>query len=165
MATGLTGWIAKLFSKREKDISKLQPTVERIKETREQYRDLSDEDLRAKRDEFKTRHEAGESLDDLLVEAYGVVWEGCRRLAERKASWVVWGQDQVWDMIPYDVQLIGGIVLHQGKIAEMATGEGKTLVALFPLYLNSIPCKGAHLVTVNDYLAKRDAQWLSLIHI
>ncbi|MCK9997476.1 MAG: preprotein translocase subunit SecA, partial [Candidatus Krumholzibacteria bacterium] len=160
MATGLTGWIAKILSKRDKDVSRLQPTVDLIKENREQYLSLSDEDLRAKRNEFSRRHEEGESLDDLLVEAYGVVWEGCRRLTERKASWVVWGQDQVWDMIPYDVQLMGGIVLHQGKIAEMATGEGKTLVALFPLYLNSIPGRGAHLVTVNDYLAQRDAQWM-----
>jgi preprotein translocase subunit SecA len=160
MATGLTGWISKLFNKRDKDISRLQPTVDLIKENREQYKALSNEELRAKRDEFKARYEGGESLDDMLVEAYGVVWEGCRRLTEQKASWIVWGVDQVWDMIPYDVQLIGGIVLHQGKIAEMATGEGKTLVALFPLYLNSIPGKGAHLVTVNDYLAKRDAQWM-----
>ncbi len=160
MAMGLTGWISSIFSKRDKDVSRLQPTVDLIKETREQYLSLSDEDLRAKRAEFIRRHEEGESLDDLLVEAYGIVWEGCRRLAERKVSWVVWGQDQVWDMIPYDVQLMGGIVLHQGKIAEMATGEGKTLVALFPLYLNSIPGRGAHLVTVNDYLAKRDAQWM-----
>ncbi len=160
MATGLTGWISKIFSKREKDISRLQPTVDRIKENREQYRDLSDEQLRAKREEFLQRYEAGETLDDMLVETYGVVWEACRRLTERKASWVVWGQDQVWEMIPYDVQLVGGIVLHQGKIAEMATGEGKTLVAIFPLYLNSIPGKGAHLVTVNDYLARRDAEWM-----
>jgi preprotein translocase subunit SecA len=160
MASGLTGWISKLFSKRGKDIARLQPTVERIKENREQYRNLSDDDLRAKRDDFKKRFAEGESIDDMMVEAYGVVWEGCRRLVERKASWVVWGQDQVWDMIPYDVQLIGGIVLHEGKIAEMATGEGKTLVAIFPLYLNSIPELGAHLVTVNDYLAKRDAQWM-----
>ncbi len=160
MASGLTGWISKLFSKREKDIARLQPTVERIKENREQYRNLGDDELRAKRDEFKKRYAEGESLDDMLVEAFGVVWEGCRRLTERKASWVVWGQDQVWDMVPYDVQLVGGIVLHEGKIAEMATGEGKTLVAIFPLYLNSIPERGAHLVTVNDYLAKRDAQWM-----
>jgi preprotein translocase subunit SecA len=160
MATGLTGWIAKILSKQDKDVARLQPMVDRIKENRDQYSCLSDEDLRAKRDEFVQRHEGGESLDDMLVEAYGVVWEACRRLAERKVSWMVWNIDQVWDMVPYDVQLMGGIVLHQGKIAEMATGEGKTLVALFPLYLNSIPCRGAHLVTVNDYLARRDAQWM-----
>jgi preprotein translocase subunit SecA len=160
MAAGLTGWIEKLFSKKNRDVARLQPLVDQIKAGRDEYRALSDDDLRAKRDEFIRRHREGESLDDLLVEAYGVVWEACRRLAERKATWVVWGSDMVWDMVPYDVQLMGGIVLHQGKIAEMATGEGKTLVAIFPLYLNSIPGRGAHLVTVNDYLAKRDAQWM-----
>jgi len=160
MASGLSGFIEKLFSKKSKDIASLQPIVDRIKQNRGQYETLSDDELQGKRTEFVARHEGGEPLDDMMVEAYGVVWEACRRLVERKATWVVWGQDMVWDMIPYDVQLMGGIVLHEGKIAEMATGEGKTLVALFPLYLNSIPNRGAHLVTVNDYLAKRDAQWM-----
>ncbi|MDX2474326.1 MAG: preprotein translocase subunit SecA [Candidatus Krumholzibacteria bacterium] len=160
MAKGLMGFIENVFGKKNKDVAQLQPLVDVIKAGREQYAALSDDELRAKRGEFAQRHADGESLDDLLAEAYGVVWEGCRRLAERKASWIVWGQEQVWDMIPYDVQLMGGIVLHQGKIAEMATGEGKTLVAIAPLYLNSIPGKGAHLVTVNDYLAQRDAQWM-----
>jgi len=160
MANGLLGMLEKFFSKKNKDVERLQPLVDSIKTGREQYRELSDEELRAKRVEFASRFQDGESLDDLLVEAYGVVWEGCRRLAERKTSWVVWGQDVAWDMVPYDVQLMGGIVLHQGKIAEMATGEGKTLVAIAPLYLHSIPGKGAHLVTVNDYLAQRDAEWM-----
>jgi len=160
MAKGLMGFIEKMFAKQNKDVAKLQLLVDAIKAGREQYASLSDDELRDKRAEFKQRYTDGETLDDLLVEAYGVVWEGCRRLTERKASWVVWAQDVVWDMIPYDVQLMGSIVLHQGKIAEMATGEGKTLVAIAPLYLNSIPGKGAHLVTVNDYLAKRDAQWM-----
>jgi len=160
MAKGLMGMIESIFGKKNKDTARLQPQVDAIKAGRDQYAALSDDELRGKRAEFRARFEGGESLDDLLVETYGVVWEGCRRLVERKASWVVWGQDQVWDMVPYDVQLMGGIVLHQGKIAEMATGEGKTLVALAPLYLNSIPGKGAHLVTVNDYLAQRDAQWM-----
>ena len=160
MANGLRGWVEKIFSKRRKDYAKLQPLVDRIKELRGPLAELSDEELKAKREEFRRRFDAGESLDDLLCEAYAVVWEGCRRLAERKATWVVWGSEMTWDMIPYDVQLMGAIVLHQGKIAEMATGEGKTLVAIFPLYLNSIPGRGAHLVTVNDYLAKRDAQWM-----
>ncbi len=160
MANGLRGVFERMFSKRRRDYAKLQPVVDRIKELREPLKDLSDDELRAKRQEFRDRFDGGESLDDMLPEAYAVVWEACRRLVERKASWVVWGTDQVWDMIPYDVQLMGAIVLHQGKIAEMATGEGKTLVAIFPLYLNSIPGHGAHLVTVNDYLAKRDAQWM-----
>ncbi|MFH2050883.1 MAG: preprotein translocase subunit SecA [bacterium] len=160
MAGGLMGFLEGLFSKKRKDYAKLQPLVDRIKEIRETYADLDDDALRAKRAEFRSRYDAGESLDDLLDEAFAVVWEGCRRLAERGATWVVWGSDMTWDMIPYDVQVMGGIVLHQGKIAEMATGEGKTLVAIFPLYLNSVPGRGAHLVTVNDYLAKRDAQWM-----
>lgn len=160
MAKGLLGFIENVFSKKNKDVKKLAPTVEKIKAVRAAYESLSDEELSNKRGEFKERFDGGESLDDLLPEAYGVVWEGCRRLTERKASWVVWGTDQVWDMIPYDVQLMGAIILHQGKIAEMATGEGKTLVAIMPLYLNSIPGKGSHLVTVNDYLAQRDAMWM-----
>ena len=160
MATGLQGWFEKAFGKKNRDAAKLRPLVERIKANRERYRELSDDELRALRTEFAERHAAGESLDDLLLEAYGVVWEGCRRLAERKATWMVWGQEAAWDMVPYDVQLMGAIVLHQGKIAEMATGEGKTLVAIMPLYLNSLPGRGAHLVTVNDYLARRDAEWM-----
>jgi len=160
MAKGLLGFIEKVFGKKNKDMAKLQPILEQVKAVRGQYESLSDEELKAKREEFAQRHQDGESLDDLLPEAYGVVWEGCRRLTQRKASWVVWNKDQVWDMIPYDVQIIGGIVLHKGQIAEMATGEGKTLVAIMPLYLNSLPGKGAHLVTVNDYLAQRDAQWM-----
>jgi preprotein translocase subunit SecA len=160
MAKGLLGLFEKAFGKKNKDMAKMQPILDQVIAVRGPYKDLSDEELKAKRGEFSQRFQGGESLDDLLPEAYGVVWEACRRLAERKASWIVWGQDQVWDMVPYDVQIIGGIVLHQGKIAEMATGEGKTLVAIMPLYLNSIPGKGAHLVTVNDYLAQRDAQWM-----
>ncbi len=160
MAKGLLGFIEKVFGKKNKDMAKMKPVLDQVIAVRSEYKSLSDEELKAKRQEFIQRHQSGESLDDLLPEAYGVVWEGCRRLTERKASWVVWGQDQAWDMIPYDVQIIGAIVLHQGKIAEMATGEGKTLVALMPLYLNSLPGKGSHLVTVNDYLAQRDAQWM-----
>jgi preprotein translocase subunit SecA len=98
------------------------------------------------------------ALDELLPEAYATVREGCRRLLGSKV--MVTGHEFAWDMVPYDVQLIGGIVLHQGKIAEMATGEGKTLVATLPLYLNALPGKGAHLVTVNNYLARRDSQWM-----
>jgi preprotein translocase subunit SecA len=102
-----------------------------------------------------------EVLDELLPEAYATVREACRRLMYKDI--VVRGHDTKWDMVPYDVQLIGGIVLHQGKIAEMATGEGKTLVATMPLYLNALPGKGAHLVTVNDYLAKRDSEWMGTV--
>ncbi|MCG3158405.1 MAG: Protein translocase subunit SecA [bacterium] len=102
-----------------------------------------------------------EALDEILPEAYAVVKETCRRLCGR--TWKVVGQETDWNMVPFDVQLIGGIVLHQGKIAEMATGEGKTLVATMPLYLNALAGKGAHLVTVNDYLAQRDCEWMGEI--
>ncbi len=100
-------------------------------------------------------------LDDLLPEAFAVVKDACRRHVGKE--WLAAGQKVKWDMIPYDVQLIGGIVLHQGKIAEMATGEGKTLVATLPIYLNALPGKGVHLVTVNDYLAQRDSEWMGQI--
>ena len=99
-------------------------------------------------------------LDELLPSAFAVVKETCRRLTERKHTYDVVGQSVLWEMVPYDVQLIGGIVLHQGKISEMATGEGKTLVAVSPLYLNALSSKGVHLITVNDYLAKRDSEWM-----
>src|SRR5437762_11109755 len=101
-------------------------------------------------------------LNDVLPEAFATVREACRRLVGSEV--VVTGHGLKWDMVPYDVQLIGGIVLHQGKIAEMATGEGKTLVATMPLYLNALAGRGAHLVTVNDYLARRDAEWMGEIY-
>ncbi|HPF69656.1 MAG TPA: preprotein translocase subunit SecA, partial [Candidatus Krumholzibacteria bacterium] len=160
MATGLMGFLENVFGKRKRDVSRMKPLVDKVRAAQATFVDLDDDALRAKREEFRRRHADGESLDDLLPEAFGVVCEGCRRLAERKASWLVWGHEMTWDMEPYDVQVMGGIVLHQGKIAEMATGEGKTLVAIMPLYLNSIPGRGAHLVTVNDYLARRDAEWM-----
>jgi preprotein translocase subunit SecA len=108
--------------------------------------------------EEQLKEEIATALDELLPEAFATVREATRRLAGTGV--VVTGHEMGWDMVPYDVQLIGGIVLHQGKIAEMATGEGKTLVATLPLYLNSLPGRGAHLVTVNDYLARRDSQWM-----
>lgn len=110
----------------------------------------------------KEQHEViQETLNEILPEAYALVKETCRRLVGHR--YLVVGQETVWDMVPYDVQLIGGIALHQGKIAEMATGEGKTLVATLPLYLNALPQRGVHLVTVNDYLARRDREWMQPI--
>ncbi|MCU0345097.1 MAG: preprotein translocase subunit SecA, partial [Ignavibacterium sp.] len=111
--------------------------------------------------EIKLNDEYEEVLDELLPEAYAVVKSTCQRLVGK--SWTVAGNKLTWDMVPYDVQLIGGIVLHQGKIAEMGTGEGKTLVATLPMYLNSLTGRGVHLVTVNDYLAKRDSEWMGEI--
>jgi preprotein translocase subunit SecA len=112
--------------------------------------------------EGKLREEISDVLDELLPEAFATVREGARRLMG--SSVMVTGHEMPWDMVHYDVQLMGGIELHLGKIAEMATGEGKTLVATLPLYLNALPGKGAHLVTVNSYLARRDSQWMGHVY-
>ncbi|MBI2793100.1 MAG: preprotein translocase subunit SecA [Ignavibacteria bacterium] len=145
------------------------PLIEEAEKLRERLR--NDEEItHAERSDIYARIEQNDDeqyqtiqdvLDELLPEAYAVVKETCRRLVGHHYSVV--GHETVWDMVPYDVQLIGGIVLHQGKISEMATGEGKTLVATLPLYLNSLAGRGVHLVTVNDYLAKRDREWMSPI--
>jgi len=174
-------------SKSERDINKIIPIVEEINKLYEEYHSLTDEQLREKTNEFKKAiaeerekikkenselleeeledlilEREKELLDEILPQAYAMVKEVCRRLMGK--SWEVCKQKIVWDMIPFDVQLIGAVVLHQGKIAEMVTGEGKTLVATMPLYLNSLTGRGVHLVTVNDYLAKRDAQWMGKIY-
>ena len=137
----------------EKEIKKIMPLVDQIEALDEEMGALSDEELKAKTDEFKKRLEEGETLDDLLVEAFAVV---------REASYRVLGNRQ--GMKHYRVQLMGGILLHQGRIPEMRTGEGKTLVSTLPAYLNALEGKGVHVVTVNDYLAKRDAEWMGQIH-
>jgi len=136
-------------SKNERTLKKMQPLVERINGLESAIEPLNDDQLRAKRGEFKERLERGEPLDDLLPEAFAVVREAGRR---------------VLHMRHYDVQLIGGIVLQQGKIAEMKTGEGKTLVGTLPVYLNGLTGKGAHVVTVNDYLARRDSEWMGQVY-
>jgi preprotein translocase subunit SecA len=136
-------------SKNERTLKKLQPVVARINALEADAARLDDAALRAKKDEFRRRVEGGESLDDLLPEAFAVV----RQAAMRTLG-----------MRPYDVQLIGGMVLHSGKIAEMKTGEGKTLVATLPVYLNALTGKGVHVVTVNDYLARRDSEWMGRIY-
>ncbi len=140
----------KLFgSKNERDLKKLEPLVRAINELEPSVKALSDEAMRAKTDEYRQRLAQGETLDDLLPEAFALV---------REASVRTLG------MRHFDVQLIGGIVLHQGKIAEMKTGEGKTLAAALPVYLNALTGKGVHVVTVNDYLARRDAEWMGVIY-
>lgn len=155
--------VSRIFgTKNERELKKIWPLVDQINQHFESYKSLSDAEIPKKTEEFKARLAAGETLDDLLPEAFALVKEACRRMLGKK--WVVTGHEITWDMVPFDVQLIGGYVLHQGKIAEMATGEGKTLVATMPLYLNALEGKGAHLVTVNDYLAQRDAEWMGEIY-
>jgi preprotein translocase subunit SecA len=201
--------LKKVFgTKQDKDIKLLTPLVEEINEHYERLNSLSDEELKAKTEEFKQiikersqdleeekeklrkklRDEAldvieitdtrdrlkqiekelfiviNETLDEIMPEAFAVVKQACRRLKDEGFSYEYAGNRTRWEMVPYDVQLMGGVVLHQGRIAEMATGEGKTLVAVLPLYLNALAGKGAHLVTVNDYLAERDADWMRPVY-
>ena len=144
------GLFTKLFGTRsQREIKKLQPMVDQILGLESEYAALSEDALKAKTVEFKDRLAEGETLDDILVEAFAAI---------REAAWRVLG------MKPYPVQLLGGIILHQGRIAEMKTGEGKTLVAILPCYLNALTGRGVHVVTVNDYLARRDSQWMGKVY-
>lgn len=136
-------------SKNDREIKVLRPILEQINSLESSLTPLSDQALADKTQEFKKRLEAGETLDDILPEAFAV----CREMSRRKLH-----------MRHFDVQLIGGIILHRGRISEMKTGEGKTLVATLPVYLNALEGKGVHLITVNDYLTKRDAQWMSILY-
>ena len=144
------GLFDKLFGTRsQREIKKIQPIVDKILAMEDTYRNLSEEQLRGKTAEFKARLEAGETLDDILPEAFATIREAA---------------DRVIGLRPYPVQLIGGIVLHQGRIAEMKTGEGKTLVAILPCYLNALTGRGVHVVTVNDYLAKYQSEWMGKVY-
>jgi len=155
--------LTKIFgTKHERDAKKLQPLVDEINEHFEKLRDLSEEELVGKTEEFRKRLTEGETLDDTMCEAFAVVKEACRRHLGQ--TWDLVGQPAEWNMVHFDVQLMGGIALHNGKIAEMATGEGKTLVATLPTYLNALTGKGVHIVTVNDYLAQRDREWMGKIY-
>ncbi len=202
----ITNILKKVFGTQyERDMKKIQPIIDQIKREEEKIKNLSDEELQAKTNEFKAKirdylfdaekevaelqdeynqtidenekdaigikidnaqkklkEKTQEILGQILPEAYAVVREACKRLLGQK--WTVRGFEYTWDMVPYDVQLVGAIALHQGKIAEMATGEGKTLVATMPLYLNALVGKGVHLVTVNDYLAQRDSEWMGGVY-
>jgi preprotein translocase subunit SecA len=144
-------WALKKFfgTKHERELKRLRPIVDAVNALEPEMKKLSDAELQAKTPELKQRLDNGATLDDLLIEAFAAVREAGRR---------------VLGMRHYDVQLIGGIVLHQGKIAEMKTGEGKTLVATLPCYLNALEGKGVHVVTVNDYLARRDAEWMGKLY-
>lgn len=142
-------------------LKRYEKIVKEVNRLDKEYTSLSDEELQEKTSAFKQRIQNGETVDSLLPEAFAVVKNGCRRLQGKEFH--VSGYDQVWDMVPYDVQILGAIAMHYGAIAEMQTGEGKTLTASMPLYLNALSGRGVHLVTVNDYLAKRDAEWIGTI--
>ena len=133
----------------DRELKRITPLVDKVESYRDEMKALSDEELRGKTKEYKERLEKGETLDDLLPEAYATVREAAIR---------------VLGMEHYRVQIIGGIILHQGRIAEMKTGEGKTLVSTLPAYLNALEGKGVYIVTVNDYLAKRDSEWMGKVH-
>lgn len=156
------GLLKKIFgSAQDRMVRKFRKVVAQVNEWDEKYKRLSDDELKGKTEEFRQRVKEGESLDDLLPEAYGVVKNCCRRLCGKDVH--VSGYEQKWDMVPYDVQMLGAIAMHKGSIAEMMTGEGKTLTAVLPCYLNALTGKPVHLVTVNDYLADRDCQWVGAV--
>ena len=150
ISRGVERGVTSIFgSSNARYLKKLQPKVEAINAREAQYQQMTDAELREQTDKFRKRLAAGETLDDLLIEAFAVCREAGRR---------------VLGMRHYDVQLMGGMVLHSGAIAEMVTGEGKTLVATLPAYLNALEGKGVHVITVNDYLARRDAAWMAPVH-
>lgn len=160
MITSTLKWI--FGTKSDRDAKKLRPLVAEINQFEESYQSLTDEQLQAKTPEFKARLAKGETLDNILPEAFAVVKNACRRHVGKTIT--VCDHELLWDMVPFDVQLMGGVVLHRGCIAEMATGEGKTLVATMPMYLNALSGKNCQLVTVNDYLARRDSEWMGAIY-
>jgi preprotein translocase subunit SecA len=166
----MIGFLKKIFgSRNEREVKKLWPRVRRINEAEAGLQKLSDDELRRKTADWKARlsqiqvkPELANALTEILPEAFAVVKNACRRLCGQEIT--VRGQPLKWEMVPFDVQLIGGMGLHNGKIAEMATGEGKTLVATLPVYLNALTGRGVHIVTVNDYLAARDSEWMGAIY-
>jgi len=166
------GWFKRIFgTKNDREVRRLRPLVAKVNEIEAGLSALSDDDLRQKTADWKAqlsqiqdKAELAAKLDEILPEAFAVVKNTCRRLTERNTEVMVRGHPLLWEMIPFDVQLIGGVALHRNKIAEMATGEGKTLVATMPVYLNALAGRGAHIVTVNDYLAARDSEWMGAVY-
>jgi preprotein translocase subunit SecA len=166
----MSGWFKKIFgSRNDREVKKFWPVVRRINEIEAELQKLSEEDLRKKTADWKAelaqiedKEELARRLNEILPEAFAVVKNGCRRLCGREIT--VRNLPVKWEMVPFDVQLIGGIGLHNGKIAEMATGEGKTLVGTLPVYLNALTGRGVHVVTVNDYLAARDSEWMGAVY-
>jgi len=144
----IMSFLKKVFGSNEREIAKLRPIVEKINQLERTLAKLSDEGLQKKSDEFRERIKKGETLDNLLPEAFAVMREAVKRVDNKRL---------------FDVQLLGGVVLHQGKIAEMKTGEGKTHTSTTAIYLNALSGHGVHVVTVNDYLAKRDCNWMGPI--
>ncbi len=157
-------WILKKFlgTKNDRDVKKMRPLVDRINAIEVEYQQLTDDQLKAKTAEFKARLAQGQTLEQIELEAFAAIKNACRRLCGKTIDVV--GHPIPWEMVPYDTQLMGGLALHKGKIAEMATGEGKTLVATLPVYLNALTGRGVHVVTVNDYLARRDSQWMGAVY-
>ncbi len=168
----MAGFFKRIFGTRnDREVRKLRPLVGKINEIEAGLGGLSDDDLRKKTADWKAelsqiqdKAELAAKLNEILPEAFAVVKNTCRRLTERKTEVMVREHPLLWEMIPFDVQLIGGMALHQNKIAEMATGEGKTLVATMPVYLNALTGRGVHVVTVNDYLAARDGEWMGAVY-
>ncbi len=172
----MLGFFVSLFkkifgSKNDRELRKLWPIVRQINEIESELQRLSDDDLRKKTADWKARlsqiedkAELAKVIEEIMPEAFAVVKNACRRLTDRKTDVIVRGHPLPWEMIPFDVQLIGGMALHSGKIAEMATGEGKTLVATLPVFLNALTGRGVHVVTVNDYLAARDSEWMGAVY-
>lgn len=166
----ITKWLTTIFgTSNKRDIKRLEPLKNEINRLEEQLQNESDEALRHKTAAWKEElgaieddAELAKRLDEILPEAFAVVKNACRRLCGQSVH--VRGHDLPWEMVPFDVQLIGGMALHEGKISEMATGEGKTLVATSPVYLNALTCRGVHVVTVNDYLAARDSEWMGAVY-
>jgi len=164
-------YIVKKFigSRNEREVRRMRPLVESINAFEKELQSKSEEDLRQKTAAWKAElakitdlAQLTKRLDEILPEAYAVVKNACRRLVGQEI--IVRGRPSLWDMIPFDVQLVGGVALHRGKIAEMATGEGKTLVATLPVFLNALTGRGVHVVTVNDYLAARDSEWMGAVY-
>ncbi|CUI15770.1 Preprotein translocase subunit secA [Candidatus Protochlamydia naegleriophila] len=156
------GFLKKIFgSAHDRLLNRYRKIVVDVNRWDEKFKSLSDEQLKGKTEEFRQRLQKGETLDQILPEAYAVVKNVCRRLSGTEVH--VSGYNQRWDMVPYDVQILGGIAMHSGAISEMHTGEGKTLTAVMPLYLNALTGKPVHLITVNDYLAQRDCEWVGTV--
>ncbi len=156
-------FLKKLFKpKSERDFKKASPVIDEVNRWASEFEGYGEDEFRVKTTEFRERLKNGETVDDIMTEAFGLVKTACKWLVGHK--WDVVGIPHTWEMVPYDVQVAGAISLHEGSIAEMATGEGKTLAATMPMYLNALAGRGAHLITVNDYLARRDSEWMGRVY-